>query len=140
MFMNDSRYPSCNSEAAIADFLKDTSKELLQESSNKPLRNIQKCIWQWRQEVSENECDRLNILVFFLEAFIDRVFYNLSGDVPYVPDVTREIQVHFYKTIGIILQDVSDNLRARNDNGLYGCFAKMATAYFETVKAFNKNL
>lgn len=140
MFMNDKLYPSCNSESDIADFLEETGKELLQESGNKPLRNIQKCIWHWREEISENEGTQLNILVFFLEAFIDRVFYNLSGDVPYVPNVTREIQVHFYNTIGIILQDVSDNLRTRNDNGLYVCFTKMATAYFETVKALNKNL
>lgn len=138
--MNKNLYPSCNSEADIATFLEEIGKELLRESSNKPLRNIQKCIWQWRQEVSEKESDQLDMLVFFLEAFVDRVFYNLSGDVPYVPNVTREIQVNFYKMLGIILQDVSSNLRAKNDNGLYTCFAKMASAYFETVKALNKNL
>ena len=137
--MNDKLYPSYNSEDAIAAFFEETGKALVQESSNKPLRNIQKCIWQWREEVVENESAQFNLLVFFLEAFTDRIFYNLSGDVPYVPEVTKEIQSQFYKTVGVILQDLSNNLRARNDNGLYMCFAKMATAYFETVKALNKN-
>jgi len=129
-----------DSEFSIIQALEEAGELLLEKSDNRPLRDLQRSIWNWKESVSSTKESSICYLMFFLEVFIDRVFYNLSGDVPYVKGITEEIQNDFYKTIGRILQDIGNNLKDGNNDQINVCFAEMAKTYYNTVELLNKSL
>lgn len=125
-------------DSLVIKALEEAAGLLLRESNNRHLREVQKCIWKWKEQASEyNREASICFLMFFLETFMDRVFYNLAGDVPYIKGITENIQDSFYKKVGKLLQQISDDLKQKRNDQVNGCFAEMAKLYYDTVDLLN---
>lgn len=119
------------------------STKLKEETSNSnPLRELLNFI---KKEIKECDIDSetdesILFQIFFLEIFLEKVFYNLTGNVPYIEGVTKEIQIRFYGTIGNILYELSQALRTKNHENLYAINIKFGLTYLEAKNQLNRVL
>lgn len=123
----------------LVDLLETAGRELLGKSGEATsLRRVQKFLWDWE----DNPADDVNIrfLVFFSNTFIEKVFYNLTGDVPYIEGVMESIHTKFNRELGQILCAVSAHLQAGRYTELHICYVKMGVIYLDAVDALNKAL
>lgn len=119
------------------------STKLKEETDNSnPLRELLNFI---KKEIKECDIDSetdesILFQIFFLEIFLEKVFYNLTGNVPYIEGVTKEIQIRFYGTIGNILYELSQALRTKDHENLYAINIKFGLAYLEAKNQLNRVL
>lgn len=132
---NTSNVPNDNELGLL---LETTGNELISSGNIKPLRKIERFLWNWK----DNGKYDINIrfLTFFLSVYIDKIFYNLTGDVPYVEGITKEVQVSFYNTLGRILYDMGTYLQEGKYSELYACYIRLGIAYIDAVNALNEGL
>ena len=122
----------------LADKLNEVGGNLRQNSS--PLRSLQRFLCGWKERDALEEDRHIRFLGFFLEIYVSKVFYNLTGDVPYLETVTKEIQVNFYRSVGETLCNISSHLRDKNYEKLYSCYGELGDAYINAVNDLNKEL
>lgn len=108
------------------------------DSNAGPLREMQRFLWSM-EDRADHDAD-IRFSVFFLKVFIDTIFYNLIGEVPFKEGVTAEIQAHFYKTVGESLCGLSEQLREGHVSECYQCYVRLGVAYLDAVDSFNAKL
>lgn len=133
---------SCGIPTLIDKLVHRLEKEghaLLEGGGNtSSLRNIQRLLWDWEGSVDENA--DIRFLVFFLKTFLEKFFYNLTGNVPFVVGVTPEIQKRFCNAVGQAFFDLSTHLKEGDYSECYPYYRKLATAYLDAVDALNEAL
>jgi hypothetical protein len=110
---------------------------VLCENTNKapgPLRDVKKFLWGYEDNPNHDESFRF--LIFFINVFIDKVVYNLTGDVPDVENVTEKVQERFFKLVGETFCNISSALREGKEE-LHDYYIKLGIAYLDAVKAIN---
>ncbi|MGD0707408.1 MAG: hypothetical protein ABSA51_03030 [Anaerolineaceae bacterium] len=73
---------------------------------------------------------------FFLNVFLEDVFYNLSGDIPYVSNVDNA-RIEFLKALGSNLMKFSESLNDQNFHGCFATFEEMVGSYLDTINGIN---
>ncbi len=81
----------------------------------------------------------IKFLCFFLESFIDDVFYNLTGDFPH-GESSYEIRVNIFKEIGKGLQGLADKIGSSEGNEYYEPYLKIVEAYLKGIAELRHNL
>gem|GEM_PF-4968571 len=79
------------------------------------------------------EDKNLLLLSFFLDSFIDNLFFNLSGDVPY-SEVIHSIISNIFKSLGKPLENIANGLNKVNFNVCTDAFGEMVNIYLEGLK------
>lgn len=127
-------------------FWKDLTK-LIEYAGNKlkdensdtgSLRKIQLFLKSTSPQCSFNNDEYF--LIFFLDSFIEKIFFNLVGDVPYEEGVTKEIQINFYNKIGEVLTDLSKNLQQDTLSTTYHLYAQLGAIYLKVIDELNDKL
>lgn len=123
----------------LAQLIEQAGNKLREEDSNTAsLRKIQLFLkntsHQWSMSNDEY------FLIFFLDSFIEKVFFNLVGDVPYKKGVTKEIQTRFYNETGKVLADLSEKLQQDALSTSYLLYAQLGILYLKVVDELNNNL
>jgi hypothetical protein len=123
----------------IADQLEKAGNTLSEGERNiSPLRNIQGFLLQIRTRISEEQNTDIQFLSLFFEMFIDKVCFNLTGDIPDVENLTGKVQIDFNKNIGNALQKLSSNLRKQEYSKFYECYVQMGMTYINAVNTLNR--
>lgn len=105
-----------------------------------PLRDLQKVLWEWTDESFWNEDKQVSFLILFLGMFIEKVCYNLAGDVPDVEGVTGEIQLNFNASMGKALLETAASLRDEDFLRLQNSFVDLGASYLDAVRKLNSKL
>ena len=128
--------------AEIMDCLEKEGAVLVREKNAAPLRNVQRFLWHWQESAPEDEDTRF--MIFFLDSFVERVFFDLTGDVPFVEGVTAHIQRTLYHSIGTAFLGLSNTLKMhgeqKNTNELYKQYVQLGLSYLNAVRSLNKEL
>jgi hypothetical protein len=122
---------------SLADRLREAGRLLQNKSDGGPLRNVQRLLWDHEDSVAGDS--NIRFLEFFLSIFIDKVFYNLAGDIPST-DGVKDIQGQFYKDVGSVLCDLSEYLREGKYSEFWSCYVKLGIAYLDAVHRLNREL
>lgn len=117
-------------------------KAILSLAGEKPntsgLREIQLFIWNERFLSSLNNNERF--LMFFLDCYIEKIFFNLVGDVPYRDGVTKEIQTQFYKELSLLLENLREKVEKKLLEDAYQSYEQLGILYLDTVNRLNNKL
>lgn len=123
----------------LAAHLENAASALCGEATSaRPLRALQRSLAEWSGQVSGDSAIRST--AFFLELFINNVFYNLTGDVPVVAGVTRPIQVTFYQEVGTSLRDLATSIREQRLLESCSSFVHLGMSYLKAVDSLNERL
>lgn len=129
----------CFYQQELLKLLKQASQELTgKKPDTSSLREIQQFVWGTRLQSSISADDRF--LMFFLDSYIEKIFFNLVGDVPYKEGVTKEIQTQFYKKLGGLLSCFNEKLQQEALSSAYPLYVRLGELYLETVDRLNNNL
>ena len=130
--------PSTDTLSSLAESLAHEGTKMANDRSVSPLRKVQHRCWNWQDHDAGQ--DYIQFMVFFLDTFIDKVFYDLTGDVPFRGDVTLQIQRTLYATIGTVFVELAQHLRDSNFSGMHHCYQKLGLAYLKAVRSLNEVL
>jgi hypothetical protein len=98
-----------------------------------PLKRLQRRL-ENSQSVDLSEENRF--LVFFLAIFIQDVFYNLAGDVPYSENSEQEKQKFYSKLVGD-LEQLSDAINQADSSKKLNTCMQLVNNYLDGVKSIN---
>ncbi len=123
----------------IADQLEKAGNTLSEGKRNiYPLRNIQGFLLQRRDKINEEQNTNIQFLALFFEMFIDKVCFNLTGDIPDIENLTGKVQIDFNKNIGNVLRNLSTYLRNEEYPKFYECYVKMGITYVNAINTLNR--
>lgn len=108
----------------------------LLEVSIAPLRGLQEQAERYLQIAT---IPRTRFLFFFLSAFLQDVFYNLAGDVPYQEESQRRRQ-EFFLALPESLRKFSVAIAADSTGDAIVSCQQMVSEYLDTVTRINKLL
>ena len=129
----------CFYQQELLKLLKQASQILTGENPHtSSLREIQQFVWDTRFQPTISGDDRF--LMFFLDSYIEKIFFNLVGDVPYKKGVTKEIQTQFYKELGELLFCFNEKLQQEALSSAYPLYVRLGELYLKTVDRLNNNL
>lgn len=112
----------------------------VKDSNAGPLRDMQRFLWDWEDRSDADNDEDFRFVIFFLNVFIDKIFYNLIGEVPFKDGVTKDIQTTFYEKVGNSFCVLSKQLQERNLPECYQCYVRLGVAYLDAVDSFNEKL
>jgi hypothetical protein len=70
----------------------------------------------------------INFLCFFLYTFVDDIYFNLTGDVPY-KEASSKIINSIFKSIGKSLQKIGEKFNKDAQNNFYEIYVDMVQHY-----------
>lgn len=133
--------PDINSQRATTEIaelavrLQAAGVSLSETADGKPLREVERFLWGWK---NDNTDEHVRFLVFFLNMFIDKYFSNLTGDVPFIKNVTPPIQIAFCKKSGEALVRLAQHINENDIANSYQCYVRLGSAYIDAVDDLNE--
>lgn len=122
--------------AAAADAMTPREEGTLPEVSFAPLRRLHE---QAERFLGVAKTPRAMFSLFFLSVFLQDVFYNLSGDVPYAEE-SHSCQQRFFLELANNLREVSSTIADENMALSSKAWERMVSSYCETVTRINEIL
>lgn len=110
--------------------------DLLIEEKLNPLREIERFLWDWHEKNPEN--GDLEFLCFFLGAFLAKVFYNFTPEIPLAGGVADAVQ-KFVNELKQTLPEMATCLRD-DCTDFYGFYRSMAIVYRRAIQEINQAL
>lgn len=98
-----------------------------------PLSRVQETLEELLPECREAE---IKFFVFFMSNFIDDVFYNLTGDIPYYPGLDRE-RGELFRGIASRLMEMAEALEAANYARCHEICVSLVKVYLDTIEHLN---
>lgn len=109
--------------------------------SIKSFRNIQKFFRRNKDEIhKDGQDENIRFLVFFLDVFINKVIYNLAGELPDVVPLTGDVQLAFNRRMGDILNTLGSLVQKNQTEKFCECYRQMGIAYLCAVDDLNRGL
>ena len=105
----------------------------LPEVSIAPLRRLHE---QAERYLRVADAANTQFLLFFLSSFLQDIFYNLSGDVPYEAE-SRRYQQKFFVDLAKNLADFSSAIADRDSARSLDVCEQMISSYLQTVTRIN---
>lgn len=98
-----------------------------------PLIQAQEMLEDLLPECREAE---VKFFVFFLSNYLDDVFYNLTGDVPYSKDLDRE-RGEFFRKIAPRLLEMTEALEVKKYMRCHEICVDLVKVYLDTIEHLN---
>ena len=111
--------------------LLSTPKDRIPEAA--PLSRVQETLEDLLPQCREAE---IKFFVFFLSNFLDDIFYNLTGDVPYSRQLDRE-RGEFFRGIASRLMEMAEELEAANYARCHEICVSLVKVYLDTIEHLN---
>ena len=117
---------------SLVECLEDTANQLVKNPTNgRPIRILQENL---EDIISTSES--ANLYIFLINAFFDDFFFNLSGDIPYIQDVT-EAQHNLTRLLGETLQAAVPHIKNNDWKAPILDFGPMVDAYVAKIAELN---
>lgn len=118
----------------ISSQLENAGKALIANPTDgKPLRHAGIMLSDLQYDVKDKS---LRFISFFLSNFVEDLFYNLSGDIPFNEFVLSAQHSLFSKT-GEFLCDIAKIVENRHEDDVQATLENMIFEYIETIIKLN---
>ncbi|MFP5262390.1 MAG: hypothetical protein ACLGJB_10845 [Blastocatellia bacterium] len=128
-------------KSLMATWVRQASQEMSADTASRliPLRPLKRLQRRLENSVSSSIDKEDLYLVFFLSAFIQDIFYNLAGEVPYSEKVEQEKQKIYSELIQILSQLANALEKGNFEEEKLAC-ADMVYTYLSGVKFIDSAL